>query len=88
MLIDDIRNHLAVMNEDQRKRRTAVLLRDAAAEIERPRLTDAEREAIKWFATYGYSSDGAPGRNAATLRGLLERANCQAIADSSGDLSP
>jgi hypothetical protein len=37
------------------------------------RLTDAEREAIKWFATYGYSSDGVPGRNAATLRGLLER---------------
>jgi hypothetical protein len=36
-------------------------------------LTDAEREAIKWFATYGYSSDGVPGRNAATLRGLLER---------------
>jgi hypothetical protein len=37
-------------------------------------LTDAEREAIEWFATYGYSSDGVPGRNAATLRGLLERA--------------
>jgi hypothetical protein len=36
-------------------------------------LTDAEREAIEWFATYGYSSDGVPGRNAATLRGLLER---------------
>jgi hypothetical protein len=38
-----------------------------------PTLTDEEREAIKWFATYGYSSDGVPGRNAATLRGLLER---------------
>jgi hypothetical protein len=37
------------------------------------RLTDEEREAIEWFATYGYSSDGVPGRNAATLRGLLER---------------
>ena len=38
-----------------------------------PTLTDAEREAVEWFATYGYSSDGVPGRNAATLRGLLER---------------
>jgi hypothetical protein len=38
-----------------------------------PTLTDAEREAIRWFANYGYSSDGVPGRNAATLRGLLER---------------
>jgi predicted DNA binding protein len=37
MLIDDIRNHLAVANEDQRKRRGAVLLREAAAEIERLR---------------------------------------------------
>jgi hypothetical protein len=36
-------------------------------------LTDAEREAVEWFASYGYSSDGVPGRNAATLRGLLER---------------
>jgi hypothetical protein len=36
-------------------------------------LTDAEREAVEWFATYGYSSDGVPGRNAATLQGLLER---------------
>jgi hypothetical protein len=36
-------------------------------------LTDEEREAIAWFANYGYSSDGVPGRNAATLRGLLER---------------
>jgi hypothetical protein len=34
VLIDDIRNHLAVMNEDQRKRRTAVLLRQAADHIE------------------------------------------------------
>jgi hypothetical protein len=38
-----------------------------------PTLTDEEREAIAWFANYGYSSDGVPGRNAATLRGLLER---------------
>jgi hypothetical protein len=48
-------------------------LQAAHAEVERLRLTDAEREAIGWFANYGYSSDGVPGRNAATLRGLLER---------------
>jgi hypothetical protein len=33
-LLDDIRNHVAVMNPGQRERRTAVLLREAAAEIE------------------------------------------------------
>jgi hypothetical protein len=37
LLLDDIRNHLAVMNPGQRERRTAVLLREAAAEIERLR---------------------------------------------------
>jgi hypothetical protein len=36
-LLDDIRNHVAVMNPGQRERRTAVLLREAAAEIERLR---------------------------------------------------
>ena len=36
-------------------------------------LTDAEREAVAWFANYGYSPDGVPGRMASTLRGLLER---------------
>jgi hypothetical protein len=71
VILDDIRNHLAVMNVGQRERRTAVLLREAAAEIERLRLTDAERAAIRWAAkqmTY-IRADNA----AATLRGLLER---------------
>jgi hypothetical protein len=40
-LLDDIRSHLAVANEDQRKRRGAVLLREAAAEIERLRAITA-----------------------------------------------
>jgi len=40
----------------------------AAAEIERLRLTDAEREALHWFAHYGL-----PEHRAATLRGLLAR---------------
>ena len=44
------------------------LLEEAATEIERLRLTDAEREAIQWFAHYGL-----PERYAAALRGLLER---------------
>jgi hypothetical protein len=34
VLIDDIRNHLAVMNAGQRERRTAVLLRQAADYID------------------------------------------------------
>ena len=34
VLIDDIRNHLAVMNVGQRERRTAVLLREAADHID------------------------------------------------------
>jgi hypothetical protein len=44
-LLDDIRSHLAVANEDQRKRRGAVLLREAAAEIERLRaITPSESD--------------------------------------------
>jgi len=40
-LLDDIRNHLAVMNPGQRARRGALLLREAAAEIERLRAITA-----------------------------------------------
>lgn len=36
-------------------------------------LSDEEREAVEWFANYGFSDDGVPGRMAATIRGLLER---------------
>jgi len=44
---------------------------DAAAEIERLRLTDAEREAIDWAA---YAAEKWYEHTAAaTLRGLLER---------------
>jgi len=38
------------------------------AEIDRLRLTDAERAALHWFAHYGL-----PEHRAATLRSLLER---------------
>jgi hypothetical protein len=40
---------------------------EAAREIERLRLTDAEREAVEWYA------DFPNGIHAATLRNLLER---------------
>jgi hypothetical protein len=89
MLLDDIRSHLAVANEDQRKRRGAVLLREAAAEIERLLLTDDEREAIETsFDALQYAADelglgqGDCDRLAATLRGLLERTNHPAKPDS------
>ena len=48
-------------------------MNDALERDERLRLTDEERAAVAWFANYGYSDDGVPGRMAATLRGLLER---------------
>ena len=47
------------------------LMDEAAAEIERLRLTDAEREAIR-FAAVVYEQGGRAA-DAATLRGLLER---------------
>lgn len=43
---------------------------DAAAEIERLRLTEAERAAVEWFACYGVDR---PLGHSTTLRGLLER---------------
>lgn len=45
------------------------LKREAASEIARLRLTDAEREAIAWAEKW--TPQGHP--HAATLRGLLER---------------
>ena len=44
------------------------ILDEAAAEIERLRLTDAEREAVAY-----YIGTGGPDSVDATLRGLLER---------------
>jgi len=45
--------------------------RKAAAEIERLRLTDEEREAIRWFAEYGDLQSEA--RRAEVLAALLKR---------------
>ena len=47
---------------------TPEMVREAADEIERLRLTDEERAALHWFSHYGL-----PERRAAALRGLLER---------------
>lgn len=48
----------------------AALLHEAADEIERLRLTDAEREAVSWFT--GGRGPVCP-QYMATIRGLLER---------------
>jgi hypothetical protein len=50
----------------------AEVCEDAADDIERLRLTDAEREAIFFFAAID-SNDDTLGGYAATLRSLLER---------------
>jgi hypothetical protein len=47
---------------------TPEMVREAADEIERLRLTDEERAALHWFAHYGL-----PEHRAATLRALLAR---------------
>lgn len=43
------------------------------AEIARLRLTDAEREAVEYFAAFHCSPREGDAQAAATLRGLLER---------------
>ena len=50
-----------------------------ALERDRLRLTDAEREALHWFAHYGL-----PEHRAATLRGLLERLSGNGQRGNSG----
>ena len=66
-----IYRHLRTMAPHQLERLTAIQLKEAADEIARLRLTDAEREAIAGAIAAEH------GRGAwawaATLRGLLER---------------
>jgi hypothetical protein len=50
---------------------TPEMVREAADEIERLRLTDAEREAIRFAAVF--YEQGGRADDADTLRGLLER---------------
>lgn len=54
--------------------RLGELFDQAADEIERLRLTDAEREAVRFFSQIdGPHNVPVANRRAATLRGLLER---------------
>ena len=54
--------------------RTPELVREAADEIERLRLTDEEREAVRFFSKIdGPHNVPVANKRAATLRGLLER---------------
>ena len=67
--ITDAGPRLKAMNDRLDELRAAADKADAEYrdEIARLRLTDAEREAIAWYAAYG------AGDHAATLRGLLAR---------------
>ena len=77
-----IYRHLRTMAPHQLERLTAIQLREAADEIARLRLTDAEREAVSSAAylceaTAGLAHERANATAwatcAATLRGLLDR---------------
>jgi ABC-type nitrate/sulfonate/bicarbonate transport system substrate-binding protein len=64
----DLVANLLAMSDWIDSEEQADILRKAATALEASRLTDAEREALHWFAHYGL-----PEHRAATLRGLLER---------------
>ena len=68
-IADAIYRHLRTMAPHQLERLTAIQLKEAADEIARLRLTDAERAAIEWASTVEWGSNP----HAATLRALLER---------------
>jgi hypothetical protein len=73
MLIDDIRNHLAVMNVGQRERRGAVLLREAAGEIGRLHL------AIRRLAEQDATLSVCDGNVTVTMDATLTDAEREAI---------
>ena len=66
-----IYSHLRTMAPHQLERLTSIQLKEAADEIARLRLTDAEREAVE-VAAQAYADDHGE-RFAATLRALLQR---------------
>jgi hypothetical protein len=49
------------------------LMEEAAKEIDRLRLTDAEREAVEFFAEIHNEGYGLFAKHTSTLRSLLER---------------
>ena len=53
---------------------TSDLMEEACQEIERLRLTKAERESVEWFSNLSWGeSVHNDGTHAATLRSMLER---------------
>jgi ABC-type nitrate/sulfonate/bicarbonate transport system substrate-binding protein len=68
MSTSDLVANLLAMSDWIDSDQQADILRKAATALEASRITDAEREALHWFAHYGL-----PEHRAATLRGLLER---------------
>jgi hypothetical protein len=75
----DIRNHLAVMNPGQRERRTAVLLREAAGEIEQL------REAIRRLAEQDATLSVCDGSVIVEMDATLTDAERVAIAAAADD---
>jgi len=74
--MSDITNQLTLSAAKAPRTEEAQLMLEAAEEIARLRLTDAEREAIEWaaFEFDGVRPDnGRATQQAATLRNLLER---------------
>jgi hypothetical protein len=70
--MDDITTRLRRWTHDAHAAPASDLMDEAAAEIERLRLTDAEREAIE-FAIRKSTRLRDGGKTGAALRGLLER---------------
>ena len=77
MQVSDIANaiyrHLRTMAPHQLERLTAIQLKEAADEITRLRLTDAERAAIAWCVGMAETTATECDEELAALRGLLER---------------
>jgi len=75
--VSDIANaiyrHLRTMAPHQLERLTAIQLKEAADEITRLRLTDAERAAIAWCVGMAETTATECDEELAALRGLLER---------------
>ena len=65
-----IHQYLRTLSSHLRERAAAMLLAEARDEIERLRLTDAEREAVERAADL---IDNKTCGDSSTLRGLLER---------------
>lgn len=68
-----IYKHLQTMAPHQLERLTAIQLKEAADEIARLRLTDAEREAIAWCVEMAETTATECDEELAALRGLLSR---------------